>query len=100
MAAPTLHIVYPERNTKLITVVVNNIHVITYSYQTPICYCGPLGPMRIKNSWGPTTGRHFKDAGAENYPIYTQEQLEERIKEVLIGTGSLLAVNKLTGETR
>jgi len=43
-----------------------------FSYETCIAYCGPDGNggfamIRIPNRWGPTTGRHFRELGCDNF---------------------------------
>ena len=46
-------------------------HAFYFSYETCIAYRGPAWPngIRIANSWGPTTGRHFRELGCNYFEV-------------------------------
>lgn len=46
-------------------------HEFFFSYETCIAYRGPSYPrgIRIANSWGPTTGRHFHELGCADFDL-------------------------------
>ncbi len=54
-----------------------------FSYQTCIayrgelpnsCLAGNIWKIRVANSWGPTTGRHFKELGCDNFMVMDSER--------------------------
>ncbi len=54
-----------------------------FSYATCIAYRG-TDPrdgayirVRVRNSWGPTTGKHFRELGCADFPECSDEELEE-----------------------
>lgn len=63
------------RNTKAHVVSIGE-HNFYFSYETCIAYDGPLVSARIPNSWGPTTGRHFRELGVANYPIVDSDDFD------------------------
>ncbi len=71
------------RNTKAHVVTIGDREYF-FSYQTCIGYRGPIpgvkvdgfGGIRIANSWGPTTGRHFRELGCADFPTLTSEEFE------------------------
>ena len=56
-------------------------HDLFFSYATLIAYRGPNGKARIVNSWGPTTGRHFKELGCAGFPVVDSDGLKEIVLE-------------------
>ena len=59
-------------------------HIVTiggreyfFSYETCIGYRSEFGPaeagIRISNSWGPTTGRHFKELSCGDFETVSDE---------------------------
>jgi hypothetical protein len=77
------------RNTKAYVVTIGDMEYF-FSYETCIGFRGPaqsktdpavsFACARIPNSWGPTTGRHFRELGIVNFPIVSQEEFEEIIE--------------------
>jgi hypothetical protein len=63
------------RNTKACVVEIGP-HAFYFSYQTCIAYAGPLGRARRANTWGPTTGRHFRELGCAGFPLAEPDELE------------------------
>ena len=63
------------RNTRACVVEIGP-HAFYFSYETCIAYAGPLGRARRANSWGPTTGRHFRELGCRGFPIVEPGELE------------------------
>lgn len=62
-------------------------HIVTigrtsyyFSYTTCIAISGEEGreytEVRVHNSWGPTTGRHFNEMGCKNFREVSDEQFE------------------------
>ena len=71
------------RNTKAHVVTVGEKEYF-FSYQTCIAFRGSNGTseyraVRIENSWGPTTGRHFKELGCSNFETVSGEEFERII---------------------
>lgn len=69
-----------DRNTKAHVVEIN-CNEYFFSYETCIAFRGNTGPdqyvsVRIANSWGPTTGRHFKEMGCSNFKTIPNEEFE------------------------
>lgn len=64
-------------------------HIVTigqkeyfFSYQTCIAFRGPdqngnIVGLRIANSWGPTTGRHFNELGCKDFHVLSDEAFTE-----------------------
>lgn len=75
------------RNTQCYDVHIHDI-VLTFSYQTLIAIMSPRVRARLKNSWGPTTGRHFNEAGVANFPIAKDEEFERIVAHELTGIGA------------
>ena len=57
-------------------------HRLYFSYETTIAYAGPLGRCRIRNSWGPTTGRHFKEMGCYNFLLVEDKALDDILERI------------------
>lgn len=59
-------------------------HELYFSYETCIAYSGPVeGTIRIANSWGPTTGRHFKELGVDKFQVLSDREFNERVAAAL-----------------
>lgn len=73
------------RNTKAAVVTVGDREFF-FSYRTCIAYRGSdvdkFIQARIANSWGPTTGRHFKELGCSEFPIYTDDEFQKLLERV------------------
>lgn len=63
------------RNTSACVVEIGP-HTFYFSYETCIAYAGPLGRARRANTWGPTTGRHFRELGCSGFAVVEPEELE------------------------
>ena len=72
-----------NRNTPANIITLNN-HTFYFSYETCIAYDGPNSRegARIKNRWGPTTGRHFNEMGVKEYPIVDGDEFEKIISNI------------------
>ena len=55
-----------NRNTKAYVVDIGNTSLY-FSYETLIAYQTQDESKRIKNYWGPTTGRHFNELGCSGF---------------------------------
>jgi len=49
--------------------------------------------MRVKNEWGPTTGRHINQLGIEDFPIAYPYEMEEAVYNKLQEIG-IKTINK------
>ena len=70
-----------HRNTQAHIIYINK-HTLFFSYETCIGYIGPLGSFRLKNYWGPTTGRHINEMGLRDLPVVSREKMEETLKKI------------------
>jgi|GEM_PF-5917488 hypothetical protein len=77
---------WPSRNTKAMQLRIGGVYLF-YSYDTLI---GALltgrNPkmLRVKNTWGPTTGKHIKiDHEIESYDIVSAQELHEAVNHYL-----------------
>lgn len=57
------------RNTRAAVVTLSNGTELLFSYSTCIAARHGTRRARLANSWGPTTGRHFNEFGAKDWPI-------------------------------
>lgn len=71
-----------DRNTQAHWVSIGYVDIL-FSYETAIALNAPGIRCRKENHWGPTTGRHFKDAYAHDYPIVSDEEFEQRVQQAL-----------------
>lgn len=56
------------RNTNAHVVKIGE-HELFFSYNSLIAYRDSHQAVRIKNFWGPTTGRHFNELGCKNFEM-------------------------------
>lgn len=68
---------------------------IMFSYETPIAavYMGDY--MRVANSWGPTTGKHFNQLGCKNFPEVSEAELHNFIHASLTKASLRLIQDKM-----
>ena len=73
-----------SRNTQAHVVTIGEWELF-FSYETLIAARGPNFEYRIANSWGPTTGRHFRELGCYNFPIHNTSDgaFEERVQNAM-----------------
>lgn len=61
----------------------NWIHVfgvsVLISYETPVAFQSAYEYHRRHNVWGSTTGRHFKEAGATNWPECDEDEFNTKL---------------------
>ena len=59
------------RNTQAYIVKLDDGTQLFFSYKTLIAIDDPNRgyQARIRNSWGPTTGRHFRELGCGKFPV-------------------------------
>jgi len=69
-----------ERNTQAHTVTIGPVSLY-FSYETLIGASNGTHTVRVANSWGPTTGRHFNDLGIKDALIV--ESLDEFVTYAL-----------------
>ena len=70
------------RQTKAYQVVINDVSLF-FSYETCIAMVYAGRGFRVPNTWGPTTGKHFKEMGLHNFAVVSSEELEQRIADAL-----------------
>lgn len=83
----TLKITLPhsaDRRTKLNELRVNGL-TVWFSYATPIAFryrvYGATFEIRRPNAWGPTTGKHFKESGTNNFIELPDERFEPELEK-------------------
>jgi len=66
--------------------IVNIFGVTAYiSYQTVIAFHAQfIGSHRLKNTWGPTTGKHFTEMNCDTFNILEPDEFEKQFDEALI----------------
>jgi hypothetical protein len=61
-----------------------------FSYQTCIAFRGKSGgrsySIRVPNSWGPTTGKHFKEMHCDRFELVDDTDAFEAIVNLSVGT--------------
>lgn len=76
----SIQCIWPERKTPSVCIVIGD-RTYYFSYGTLIAYSGPHSvtqehvSLRVANTWGPTTGRHFNEWRVSNWPVVTTEEL-------------------------
>lgn len=69
-------------------------HIVTigdkelfFSYQTLIAFrgmvAGQFTKVRLSNTWGTTTGRHFNELGAKNFDVVTLAEFNKIVGEAM-----------------
>jgi hypothetical protein len=61
-----------------------------FSYETCIAYRGEDNEgnwvaLRRENDWGPTTGRHFRELGCDNFAKFRANEFEQRMEAIARG---------------
>lgn len=73
-----------RRNTRANYVIVFGVRVL-FSYETPVAFHDPeLGPVRRRNEWGPTTGRHLKETSWGMGKQLEADEFNERLDALLL----------------
>lgn len=55
------------------------------SYETVIAFSSPgIGSYRLKNTWGPTTGKHFVEMSCGDFDVLEPDEFETVFDEALI----------------
>jgi len=73
----------PGRNTKAYIVTIGDLELFV-SYETIIAARTLYERARLRNDWGPTTGRHINEMGLKDWPIVTEEELNRIATEAFI----------------
>lgn len=91
--------VRPDRNTKRYEARIGRL-VLHFSYGTCVgVVYHPLGILaRVKNHWGPTTGRHMNEAGMRAWPEVSLEELDGLIQQALAHQGLALFKETMEGK--
>jgi hypothetical protein len=63
-----------DRNTKCYIVTIGDVEAFI-SYDTVIAIRSPKGHGRLRNDWGPTTGRHINEMGLRDWPLVEPAEL-------------------------
>jgi hypothetical protein len=65
----------------------NRVHVfgvrILISYNTPVAFEWKGGRARRVNTWGPTTGRHLKEAGAYFWLELEEDEFNKKMNDAV-----------------
>jgi len=89
---PEIHTSFQDNARKCYTVHIGEIDLF-FSYETLIGVHLVTEKMRVKNEWGPTTGRHINQLGIEDFPIAYPYEMEEAVYNKLQEIG-LKTINK------
>ena len=84
-----------NRNTRTHWLCIGEMDVL-FSYETPVAFRYGSKVLRRENDWGPTTGRHFKEGGADGWPCVSGDQFER----VLEDTFRQSFIDEITAELR
>lgn len=71
-----------KRNTKCYILDVGDLR-LAISYTTIIAASDGWTKVRLANTWGPTTGRHFRDTATDNFKVVEEAEFDEFIKTTL-----------------
>lgn len=75
-----------DRNTPAHWLRIGNVSIL-FSYATAVALRTFAGEnsiaVRKANHWGPTTGRHIKDAGCADYDVVEDDVFEDRLLHAL-----------------
>ncbi len=87
-----------QRNTKAYVIELGH-HRFFISYDTIVAYYNRLTreAARLKNHWGPTTGRHIKEMDMHDAPIVKDEEFNQIINRAVATTGHELTIKRLEG---
>lgn len=58
------------RNTQAYIVTLDDSTRLFFSYETLIAVETESFTGRVPNRWGPTTGRHFRELGCYDFPVF------------------------------
>ena len=72
-----------QRQTQARVAIIKDV-VYYFSYETCIAaegtFDGVHQRVRIANSWGPTTGRHFKELGVRDWRILEDQDFDDLVQ--------------------
>ena len=85
------------RATPLNWVQVFGVQVLI-SYETPVAFHDRYEHHRRHNVWGPTTGRHLKEAGATNWPECDEDEFNTKLNLAIYKSMTERFALKLEGE--
>lgn len=68
-----------------------------FSYETLIAVCINGKTIRVTNTWGPTTGRHFNLMGLKDAQKVNQNKMYEEIQKQLTKYGIELMNKRIKG---
>ena len=71
---------------------------VLISYETPVAFNDGREHHRRHNVWGPTTSRHFKEAGATNWPECDEDEFNTKLNLAIYKSMTERIALKLEGE--
>lgn len=71
-----------KRQTESYWVTVFGVDILI-SYRTPVAFSGHYDRLRIKNHWGPTTGRHIREADADGWETVGEPEFTRRLRAAI-----------------
>jgi len=71
---------------------------VLISYETPVAFEDRYEHHRRHNDWGPTTGRHFREAGATNWPQCDADEFNTKLNLAIYKSMTERIALKLEGE--
>lgn len=85
-----------NRNTQAYILNLGNFRFYI-SYETIIGCATYDERVRLRNSWGPTTGRHINDMGIHDFKEVDDHYLSELVKRAIVETAGEIMEDKLHG---
>lgn len=84
-----------NRNTKCYRLVLGDVR-LGISYDTVVSVAGPhhgnFTLARLRNSWGPTTGRHMRELGCSEYAVIDDEDEFQELVQSMVSQQALNAI--------
>lgn len=71
--------------------------LLHFSFETCIGVTTHNERIRLKNIWGPTTGKHINKLDIKDYDIVSEEELNKAILKSIAHTGSQILDKRLQG---
>lgn len=67
---------------------------VLFSYQTAIAFNDDRQRLRVRNTWGPTTGRHMNEANVRDYTEVSDKAFNEALDAALVRSALESVKNK------
>jgi hypothetical protein len=67
------------------------------SYETIVAVRCMEGHYKLKNIWGPTTGRHINEYGGRDWPVISHEEMHGFVNRAIVETAGDLVQERIGG---